>query len=144
MPVTMVKISWNTQKFHGKTYFPSLLYRAKFPEIKKFLAKFPKVRKFPENWHLWKWLQEKYPIAVHGFHIDTSELKCCYKEWNNADSWVETTLWNELIQSRFDPWGNIRLHIMKSGMTNFNLRECVANKISIGQHILLFIYLCLI
>ena len=35
-----------------KIYFPILLYRAKFPEIKKFLAKFPEIKKYPENWHL--------------------------------------------------------------------------------------------
>ena len=47
MPVIMVKISWNVQKFPGKLYVPILLYRAKFPEIKKLVAKFPEIMKFP-------------------------------------------------------------------------------------------------
>ena len=33
--------------------FLILLYRAKFPKIKKFVAKFPEFKKFPENWHLY-------------------------------------------------------------------------------------------
>ena len=57
MPVTIVKISWNAQKFPGKIYFPILLHRAKLPEINNFFfffcAKFPEIRKFPKNWHLY-------------------------------------------------------------------------------------------
>ena len=52
MPVILVKISWNAQKFPGKVYVPILMYMVKFPEIKIFLAKFPEITKFPENWHL--------------------------------------------------------------------------------------------
>ena len=34
MPIIMVKISWNAQKFLGKVHVPILLYGVKFPEIK--------------------------------------------------------------------------------------------------------------
>ena len=80
MPVTRVKISWNTQKFPGKTYFPILLYRAKFPEIKKFLAKFPEIQKFPENWHLWlskQYLYECTKFVWPAFFWCTCRFETC-------------------------------------------------------------------
>ena len=91
MPVTTVKISWNTQKFPGKIYFPILLHIEKFPEIKKLFAKFPEIRKFPENWHLWTCLEHWFWDTAYNIHqFNMNFFAFCCKNY--------LYLWNQTSQ----------------------------------------------